>query len=104
MSKKTEKSGILNMNYEDQLSRLTEFLCQFEDKSMLDTDRVHGQSKYLIELQRVANNETKVIEILMEDLEHYFGSSNEDHLVDLIKKNVSRYNSLFMEAVDTILP
>jgi len=50
MIKDNGKDKILKINYEEQLSKLTEFLCQFEDKSIDEIDRVHGQNKYLIEL------------------------------------------------------
>ena len=92
MIKDNGKDKILKINYEEQLSKLTEFLCQFEDKSIDEIDRVHGQNKYLIELQKIANNELQVLEILMEDLEDYFNKSNEEQLLDNIRTNTSRYN------------
>ena len=56
---------------------MQEFIVTFQDKQ-LSPDIDHGIYKYLIALQRIADNESKVIEIEMEDLEHYFSGDDEE--------------------------
>lgn len=54
--------------------------------------------------QRVADKETNVIEIHLEDLEEYFSQQSDSHFVERIKKNTKRYVNLFSEAADEHMP
>lgn len=53
---------------------------------------------------RIANGETKTIEILLEDLQEFFGKEDEKNMVAAFVTNTKRYISLFEEAIAKILP
>lgn len=50
-------------------------------------------------MQRVANEEIKHIEVLIEDLEQFFGNVSEKAMVNEFRTNTSRYVDLFTEVI-----
>ena len=65
-------------------------------------DDLHEKKKYMIELQKIANQTSKLLEIHLEDLEYYF--SNEAWFFDLIKTNTKRYVNFLYEIIDKVMP
>ena len=53
--------------------------------------------KYMDILQKVANKETKIIEVETEDLESYFQNEEQMQLKDGILKNTKTYLNLFYD-------
>ena len=88
--------------FEVQKSKLTEFITTFIDKSIVTEDDLHEKKKYMIELQKIANQTSKLLEIHLEDLEYYF--SNEAWFFDLIKTNTKRYVNFLYEIIDKVMP
>lgn len=52
----------------------------------------------------MANEETRHIEVLIEDLEHFFGNVSEKAMVNEFRTNTSRYVDLFTELIQEMMP
>ena len=89
-------------DFELQKSKLNEFFTQFTDKNIRHEDNIHGKKKYMIELQKIANQAIKTLEVHIEDLEYYL--SSDPALFESIKSNTKRYLNFLYDIVDKILP
>lgn len=98
-----KKAQVFDPKYDEQKGKMLEFLSQFEDQ-YIPEDPVHGRKKYLIQLQRIPNGQSNIIEIHLEDLEEFFHSESEEVLLDHIKRNTLRYVSLLSDAADALMP
>lgn len=67
----------------------------------MQIDETHGKLKYKIALQGIKNNQSKRIDILIEDLESYF--NDEEFSVTRVVNNTESYRKLFFRAADKIL-
>ena len=94
--------NIYKPDFELQRSKLTEFITSFTDKSITNEDELHGKKKYMIELQKIANQTIKILEIHIEDINHYF--SNDALFFDCIKTNTKRYINFLYEVIDKVMP
>ena len=94
--------NVVKFDFETEKAKLSEFLTNFNDRSILTEDKEHGKKKYLIELQKIANQQQKVLEVHVEDLEKYF--QNDAHFFSQIKTNTKRYVSFFYEVADKVMP
>jgi len=90
-------------NYTDEKGKCFEFLNTFEDNTINPPDLTHNQSKYLIQLQKVSDGQSKVIEIYREDLEEFFNNEADHLFLENIFRNTKRYIALFSEAVDELI-
>ena len=94
-------------DYDITKRKFESFLKEFKSNEG-ENDKRYGDKKYMILMEKVANREISIINILMEDLESYFGSTiykQEDlELLDGIKNNTKTYINLFKEAVDNLMP
>jgi DNA replication licensing factor MCM7 len=96
------ENDINRRDFELDKAKLTEFVTTYTDKSLRAEDNIHGKKKYMIELQKIANQTLKVLEIHIEDLDHHF--SNDSFFLELLKSNTKRYVNLFYEVVDKVMP
>lgn len=96
-SKQPRPSKLANLS----LAKCVDFIGQFEDPS-LEADVTHEKKKYLIQMQEVANDQAKQIQIEIGDLEQHFRGDRA--FVERITKNAKRYISLFSEAIDELMP
>ncbi|KAK6941081.1 MCM N-terminal domain [Dillenia turbinata] len=71
-----------------------EFLSNFAD--------IHGEAKYMIILQEVANRRIKAIQIDLEDLFNY--KDLDEEFLRRVTENTRRYVSIFADAIDELLP
>ena len=55
-------------------------------------------------LQKVANKESNIIEIELEDLKEFFDSIRERGFVDRVRINTTRYIALFSTVIDQAMP
>ena len=55
-------------------------------------------------LQKVANKESNIIEIELEDLKEFFDSIRERGFVDRVTINTTRYIALFSTVIDQAMP
>lgn len=58
----------------------------------------------MIQLQKVANKESNIIEIELEDLKEFFDSIRDMGFVDRVRINTSRYINLFSATIDQAMP
>ena len=58
----------------------------------------------MIQLQKVANRESSVIEIELDDLREFFDSIRDMSFVERVRINTSRYISLFSQTIDEVMP
>lgn len=96
------ENDVNKRDFELDKAKLSEFITTFSDRTIRVEDDIHGKKKYMIELQKIANQTLKVLEIHIEDLDHYF--SNDNLFFDLIKSNTKRYINLFYEVIDKVMP
>ena len=94
--------NIYKPEFDLQKSKLTEFITSFTDKSIKFEDNLHGKKKYMVELQKIANQTLKILEIHIEDLDLYF--SNDVSFFENIKINTKRYVNFFYETIDKVMP
>ncbi|GAX82599.1 hypothetical protein CEUSTIGMA_g10025.t1 [Chlamydomonas eustigma] len=90
-------------NYDDDKGNVQLFLQNFIDTS-LDEDTF---PKYMQILQEVANRERRIVLIELNDVEAFVDSSEDEslkNLVENIEGNCKRYQYLFSEVIDDILP
>lgn len=80
-----------------------EFLTNFVDPTIPE-DPIHGKRKYLILMQGIANKDTNVLNIELDDLSDQFSSAKDSTFVDRIRANTMRYVTLFSHAVDQNMP
>ena len=55
-------------------------------------------------LQKVANKESQIIEIELEDLKEFFDSIRERGFVERVRINTTRYIALFSSIIDQSMP
>ena len=58
----------------------------------------------MIQLQRVANKQSEVIDIEMDDLKEFFDTVADIGFIDRVEKNTTRYIKLFSEVIDNAMP
>ncbi|TFK54605.1 MCM-domain-containing protein [Heliocybe sulcata] len=108
----------INVSYESEKERITEFLTKFEgrekgkdadvtrsfaDMAMDDNADVSTMRlKYMKQLQRIANREQDMLVVDLEDVWEYEKTVGE--LVSRIQNNTRRYVDLFSEVVDALMP
>ena len=103
---KGESYTVFDPKYDVEKRKLESFLKEFNANSD-ENDKKYGKKRYMIQMQKVANREQTIIEILAEDLESYFSSQNKQDdllLLDSIFNNTKTYVNLFKEAVDDLMP
>ena len=103
---KGETYTVFDPKYDVEKRKLESFLKEFNANSD-ENDKKYGKKRYMIQMQKVANREQTIIEILAEDLESYFSSQNKQDdllLLDSIFNNTKTYVNLFKEAVDDLMP
>ena len=60
---------------------------------------------YICETQhKVANEELKTIEILMEDLENFFRKEDQKEMLESFKTNTLRYIEIFSTIIGQLMP
>ena len=92
--------------FENEKSRMKDFLERFEDKTINEKnkDKINGKLKYKIELQKIANKKSKVLEIHLDDMEDFFQIKDDVTLNNNILTNTKRYLKIFYEIVDSMMP
>ncbi|KAG6851306.1 hypothetical protein H0H93_011742 [Arthromyces matolae] len=103
------------VSYDDEKERIADFLSKFKgqekdlanDFANIDIHTEEGtegtvQSKYLKQLQRIANREEQLFTIELEDI--YTHENTLSELVTRIRNNTRRYVLLFSEVVDRLMP
>ena len=103
---KGESYTVFNPNYDIEKRKIESFLKEFKSNDE-ENDKKYGKKKYMILMQKIANRELSILEILTEDLESYFTSQNKPDdlvLLDCILNNTKTYINLFKEAVDELMP
>ncbi len=84
--------------YETDKLNLEDFLLSFSTKQ----DNVPVK-KYLFQLQKLADEEIKVFEVFIDDLQIFFDSKSPD-FVERIKKNTKRYITILSIIIEKLLP
>lgn len=66
--------GLYIPDYDGETNKCTEFITSFQDPAITrqNEDPIHGKLKYMTKLQKVANRQTDVIEIELEDIREFF--------------------------------
>ena len=103
---KGESYTVFDPKYDVEKRKIESFLKEFNANTD-ETDKKYGKKKYMIQMQKIANRELTILEILTEDLESYFSSQNKQDdliLLDSIFNNTKTYINLFKEAVDDLMP
>jgi DNA replication licensing factor MCM7 len=54
--------------------------------------------------QQIANKETRVIRIQLEEIKEFFAQSRDQNFCERIKINTSRYVDLFAQIIDEVMP
>jgi len=55
-------------------------------------------------MQKVANKESKLIQIAMDDIKEFFSSASNAGFVERVRTNAARYVQLFYEVIDKEMP
>ena len=103
---KGESYTVFDPKYDVEKRKLESFLKEFNANTD-ETDKKYGKKRYMIQMQKIANREISILEILIEDLESYFSSQNKQDdllLLDSILNNTKTYVNLFKDAVDDLMP
>ena len=103
---KGESYTVFDPKYDVEKRKIESFLKEFTSNTD-ETDKKYGKKRYMIQMQKIANRELSILEILSEDLEAYFSSQNKQDdllLLDSIFNNTKTYVNLFKEAVDDLMP
>ena len=103
---KGESYTVFDPKYDVEKRKLESFLKEFSANTD-EVDKKYGKRRYMIQMQKIANRELTILEILSEDLESYFSSQNKQDdliLLDSIFNNTKTYVNLFKEAVDDLMP
>ena len=103
---KGESYTVFDPKYDIEKRKIESFLKEFSANTD-ETDKKYGKKRYMIQMQKIANRELNILEILSEDLESYFSSQNKQDdliLLDSIFNNTKTYVNLFKEAVDDLMP
>jgi DNA replication licensing factor MCM7 len=58
----------------------------------------------MIQLQKVANRQSNIIEIELDDLKEFFATIRDMRFVERVRINTSRYIGLFSSVIDTAMP
>ena len=82
-------------NYDTEREWLRRFIENFSDGRT--EDAIHGNKKYMIEIQKVYDREKKLLEIHVEDLEEFFSEAMYRDFIDRVRKNTKRYKDLISE-------
>lgn len=99
--------------YEEHKEKLREFIRDFVDPEMTGTEggRDRNKKKYMMKLvsvhllqMSVANGLTNTVEILVEDLQEFFGKGDESEMVKAFTTNTKRYISLFEQVIQELMP
>ena len=101
MSKPTENYKVLKPEFDLHASILKDFLLNYEDFSM-ESDRIHAKHKYMAQLQKISNLQSKILEISLNDVES-FVEKDQGVYLNLLK-STKRYLKILYEVVDTIMP
>jgi len=96
-------NGLYIPDYDQEKARCIEFIKSFADQRLHD-DTVHGKLKYMRALQRVANKESKLIELELDDIKEYFSAQKDAHFIERIQRNTATYVSIFSEVIDHNMP
>ncbi|GJJ12527.1 hypothetical protein Clacol_006770 [Clathrus columnatus] len=102
-----------DIDFKDEKEKIKLFLSTFTSSqdeiddgvaqmNLQDSEGFRKQSKYLIQLQRIANREQQMLEIDLEDISEHERTITE--LVLRIRNNTRRYVQLFSEVVDELMP
>jgi len=54
--------------------------------------------------QRIANKETKLIEIELDDIKEFFSATRDKNFLERVVKNTTRYVDLFASIIDQNMP
>ena len=101
MSKPVDNYKVFKPEYDLHSSNLKDFLLNFKDKS-IDNDIIHGKNKYMSQLQKISNLQSKVLNIHLDDLESFV--EKDFAVYESLIKNTKRYIKILYEVVDSIMP
>jgi len=90
-------------DYEAEKSRCIDFITTFQDPR-LPEDPIHSKLKYQILMQRVANKESKLIGVDLEDIKEFFSATKDLGFVERLLSNTARYVSLIAQVIDQHMP
>jgi DNA replication licensing factor MCM7 len=102
-------NGIPAPNYAQDLEKCKRFLREYNPKTLAGQEAstsqdgaVRFRTKYMAQLQRIANREQHSLTIDMDDLAAFddFG----EHFVQVVQRNTHRYIDLFSQAADELMP
>ena len=89
-------------DYDSERIRCSEFITTFQDPRLKDP--VHGKLKYMIELQKVANRQSKVIQLELDDIKEYFNAARDSKFCERLRVNTTRHIELFAQVIDANMP
>lgn len=70
----------------------------------MDDDSVHHKMKYMRQLQTIANKESQIVQISVEDIKSHFTAAKDQGFVDRVLINTHRYVTLMSEVIDEHMP
>jgi len=94
-------------DYEEDARKIREFLEEFEDEYAMETGDGAPVRKYMEQIKAVAGRQTRVVEVMLDDVADFRvskGDADDTGLAKSIQRNARRYQMLFADAVDAILP
>jgi DNA replication licensing factor MCM7 len=97
-----EDYNVYKPDFELEKAKLSDFIQTFVDRNIKTEDELHGRKKYMIELQKIANQTSKLLRITVEDLDLFF--QNDASFSDSIKLNTKRYLNLLYDVADKAMP
>eukprot|EP00917_Polyrhabdina_sp_WS-2016_P012485 GHVP01027404.1.p1 GENE.GHVP01027404.1~~GHVP01027404.1.p1 ORF type:complete len:742 (+),score=150.43 GHVP01027404.1:1573-3798(+) len=86
-------------DYEKESQRCSEFITEYYE---IEGESNVKKMKYLSQLQEIANGKTEEFRIFIDDIRTHFGCS--DSLYNAILNNTNRYESIFYQVVDFLMP
>ena len=101
MSKPIENYNTFKPDFDTHSSILRDFLQNYSDKT-IEKDKIHDKHKYMINLQKISNRQSKVLEIHFDDLESFL--EKEFIIYQYLQRNTKRYLKILYEIVDSIMP
>ena len=93
-------------DYDQEVKRCTDFITTFADPTIPkeELDPIHGNLKYMRQLQEVINRKQNTIAVEMDDLSEFFLAARDRGFVERIQTNTTRYVKLFSNVIDQNLP
>ena len=106
MKLETKREGLYVPDYPGEIAKCQNFITTFQDPTITraNEDPIHGKLKYMTQLQKIANKQSEIIEIELDDIQDFFDSAKDQGFVERVRTNTKRYIQLFSDVIDQHMP